>query len=329
MRLTIVLDTDDSEQPDDAKEKAMVDAMRIVKDWASHGAEKLGDAASNNPLTGRETKGVIQALLDKGNFNDNARDVKAKFERLNNLEGPIGGDSTDLGKKYDRSDAWKALKDDANSEHFNNFLLACRADIDEEQFQPINMIRQRPIVPGSDLHRLWQQGESGTEWNKLKDRIQGVTQYDESPEGERKEVPSAIFFNKAWIDEQRSRNPPFYAWTDELFSEVTDKDALTTFAKKGEGVKDSKGRDLHIRPADALYDKSFHRSLFHELFHLKAFGDMHDDESDDSHGAYGFANNAELQNRENPDLLTIIATNIELVKSNGYIVGLDGSAKKK
>ncbi|KAL9110256.1 MAG: hypothetical protein Q9227_005163 [Pyrenula ochraceoflavens] len=265
IRLTIELDTDDSDRPDDAKEKAMVGAMKIVKDWASHGAEKLGDAANNNPLAGRETKGVAQALLDKGNFNNNAKDVKAKFELLNNLEGPIGGESTDPDKKYDRSDAWKALQDDASSDHFNNFLLVCRADIDDEPFEPYDRVRQRPIAREGDLHSLWQQGESGTKWNDLKNRIQAVTQYDESPEGDRKKVPSAIFFNKAWIDEQRSRNPPFSAWTDQLFSDVTKKDALTTFAEKGKGEKDSQGRDLDIRPADALYTKSFYRNLFHEV----------------------------------------------------------------
>lgn len=185
---------------------------------------------------------------------------------------------------------------------------------------------------------------SGTKWNDFQGtKIQAVTEKDESPEGERKKIPQVIYFNSAWIAEQKSRDPPFSAWTDQLFKDVIKRDALTTFAAKGKG-KAPGGGDVDVRPVDALLSASFHRNLFHEvrrfyrmsfcrrwaksaiqLFHLKTFGDM----KDDPNGAYNYGANSDIQNRENPDLLAIIAVVIELVKTQGYIVRSDGAVKKK
>jgi hypothetical protein len=49
---------------------------------------------------------------------------------------------------------------------------------------------------------------------------------------------------------------------------------------------------------------------------------------DDPNGAYNFGFNAKIQNRENPDLLAIIAVNIELLKEWKYAVGEDGQVNK-
>jgi hypothetical protein len=114
-------DTDANGGQDRQLESDMVRAMQVVKAWASKGAKKLGDAANANFLTGgTETKKVVKGLLGRGDFSSNANDIKAKFERLENLEGPIGGDASDNNKKYDASEAWKKLEKD--DKHYQNFV---------------------------------------------------------------------------------------------------------------------------------------------------------------------------------------------------------------
>lgn len=97
-----------------------MEAFEVVQAWASKGAQKLGDAASGDG--GKETRSVVEPLIGKGDFAANANDVKAKFEKFATLDGPVGGDSTDPNKKFDQSDAWLALANDDNDEHFNNFV---------------------------------------------------------------------------------------------------------------------------------------------------------------------------------------------------------------
>lgn len=58
------------------------------------------------------------------------------------------------------------------------------------------------------------------------------------------------------------------------------------------------------------------------MFHLTAFGRM----IDDTAGAYLWVNNVKNKNRENPDLLAIIAAVIELLNKEGtrYKVSEEG-----
>lgn len=153
-------------------------------------------------------------------------------------------------------------------------LLVCRPNIVHDGFWPADMIRMRQITENSDLYKLWQQGESGDTWEELGDalwqkkewRIQAVTAYDDIPGITRHNIPSVIYFNKAFIEQQRSRDPPFSSWSKELFADVSKKDAVKRYKEKGKG-KAEDGTDAEHCPADALYESSFHRCLFHEVCH--------------------------------------------------------------
>jgi hypothetical protein len=138
--------------------------------------------------------------------------------------------------------------------------------LEEGDFDMYDKIRKYPVALNSLLHELWEQGQSGKKWNEIEgEKINAVTVADlVEPEDERRFIPAAIYFNPSWIEEQKSRDPPFSAWTDDLLAQVSRKDAMVTFAEKGKG-KAKDGGDVDIRPIDALLGPSFHRNLFHEV----------------------------------------------------------------
>lgn len=63
------------------------------------------------------------------------------------------------------------------------------------------------------------------------------------------------------------------------------------------------------------------------MFHLTAFGRM----ADDGNGAYLWVNNVNRKNRENPDLMAIIAVVIELLNREGgqYTVSEEGKVSPR
>jgi hypothetical protein len=213
-------------------------------------------------------------------------------------------------------------------------LIVCQPELeDEDAFHLDDQIRQCPTNSGSDLAKLWNQ--RNMDWHKIgKNRMSAVTEADaeDPPTGDRAQIPSAIYLSPALLRWQRSKG--FVAWTDEIIEEVTKPGA-------GKAFKD-KSPEEDLRPVDKLYIESLERLMFHEvrafrcrqgahgsvltesqLFHLRAFGNMFDEGK-----AYGLANNRADQNKENPDYLAIIATNIYLLKDKNLVVNKEGEVTK-
>ncbi|SPO03137.1 uncharacterized protein DNG_05819 [Cephalotrichum gorgonifer] len=301
---------------------AINETVHIVKAWADRGAKKIDDSISFNPLIGQATKDALKPLIGRGNYKDNAKDIRDKFKKLATLEGPIGKDGDARGR-YEQSNAWKSLQE--NNDHYLDFVIVCRPEltIRKGDFNPLgapyDMVRLTQLYKGADLEVMILQEKDPGKWDELAQRLQAVTTRDRDLSEVRLHVAETITFHPLWIKTQMDKG--FEGWTQEIFDQATAANAAEILKEK------SKKNQQDLRPVDILLDASFARNMFHEMFHLTAFGRM----SDDIAGAYWWANNIELQNRENPDLLAIIAVVIELLNREGsqYKISADGTVSQR
>ncbi|SPO07057.1 uncharacterized protein DNG_09751 [Cephalotrichum gorgonifer] len=321
---------DDNEMAD-----AMVSTMATVMAWASRGAEMLDSSLNPLSIKGRTTKRAMESLIDIGDYKTQAEDIRNRFRQIATLEGPIGkGDSGTA--RYDGSTAWTDLG--GNNQHYWDFLLVCRPDlgttqtIDGLQTVPFDNIRQYRLFPNAPLQQIANEGNGADgQWMALTGgRIQAVTQRDltNPPQGDRGRIPQTINFHPLWLKYLREKK--FEGWSAGKFTQVTATNALEAFRVQSDLKNQGKGPGepkVDIRPIDSLLDASLVRNLFHELFHLDAFGGMLDQNT----GAYGWVNNINDKNHQNPDFFAIVAAIIELLFRDGdqYKVTAEGEVKKK
>ncbi|KAF2703710.1 hypothetical protein K504DRAFT_463174 [Pleomassaria siparia CBS 279.74] len=318
--------TKDGQGDDNDLATAMINAVSTSKAWAHTGSEKL--KGSTIPFIGKTTKDAMKPLMSKGNYGDNVKVLAALFDKLDELEGPIG-QNADAGGRYDASTAWTSLAQ--NDNHYLDFLIVCRPSLVDRRvvgsftLLPYDVIRDNQLMNEKAGLKVMTEQEDDTavgDWTNIQgNRLQAITSVDDDNErtGDRVYIPETITFHPLWLKYQRDQG--FSGWTDQLFADVTDKRAVQVFKDKGK----AKGND-NVVPMDALLDSSFVRNIFHEFFHLSAFGGMADDIGD----AYGWVNNVNNQNYNNPDFLAIVATVIELLYRKGpkYKVSADGAVRK-
>ncbi|KAH8693475.1 hypothetical protein GQ44DRAFT_635012 [Phaeosphaeriaceae sp. PMI808] len=284
-------------------ENAMIDAVNTAKKWASQGSEKL---KFSKGIFGLPLKFALIPLLNMGKYSDNADDVIAKFDELAKIEGPIGK-TADASGRYTASKAWKdAINTD---EGYKNFIIVCRPDLEDRPQAwhplgplPYDRIRETQLRNAGADHKVLTNQEDDPnigDWDKIPgNKIRAFVTVDNGER--RKHIPETITFHPLLIKREKARG--FAGWTPELFAEITDKSAVRNFAERGE----AKGYK-NVTPMDGLLEESLVKTMFHEFFHLSAFGGMKDDKD-----AYGWYNNVQNQNHQNPDYFAIIAAVIEL-----------------
>ncbi|KAK2024427.1 hypothetical protein LX32DRAFT_697166 [Colletotrichum zoysiae] len=299
--------------------EAIIKSVNEAKAWANRAASKIGDSLIPFLFTSK-TKSALVHLVGNSNYRDNAKEVRARLKKMEDLEGPVGRNADRQGRYY-KSQAWVDLE--SKDDHFNNFVIVCRPEIPMVESPsggpfdvPYDEVRKKYLFASHVLQEFLAQEESealGGDWEKIPPpRTMALTQLDIKeadglPEGGRKRVPEAIYFHPLWIKFQRSRN--FGGWSEDDFAEVTRFDALEEFKRRGAAQNPA----VDVRPVDRLLSRSFTANVLHELFHLTYFGQMLDANS----GAYGWANNVKNNDRQNPDLYAIIGAVIELRNRDG------------
>ncbi|KAH0439392.1 hypothetical protein CcaCcLH18_02869 [Colletotrichum camelliae] len=307
---------DDNELAD-----AMIKSVNDAKAWAKRAASKI--SLSILPLGGLPTKIAIGPLVGLDNYNTAAKEIRDRFKKIEDMEGPVGANGDELGR-YGQSRAWINLEN--SEEHFNDFIITCRPEIVTVPDpaggpfdKPYDVVRKYYMFQPHTLEKFIEQedsGEIGGDWEKVPaPRTLAITQRDAPPTEGRKRIAESINFHPLWIKFQRSRN--FGGWIEDDFTEVTKFNALEDFKRRGA----AKNPPVDIRPMDGLLSKSLTANMLHEFFHLSYFGNMLD-----AQNAYGWMNNVKNNDRENPDLYAIIGAVIELMSRDGqkYSVSAEG-----
>lgn len=125
---------------------------------------------------------------------------------------------------------------------------------------PYDLVRQKQYYSNDvDLKVLLQQENSAGDWeNIVGKRIQAFTAVDATDKSRRLNVAESITFHPLAVKMERERK--FNGWNQALFEEVTHEDAAKVFEEKGK----ARGVD-NVVPADAVFQASFGRTVFHEV----------------------------------------------------------------
>ncbi|KAF4827241.1 hypothetical protein CGCTS75_v008272 [Colletotrichum tropicale] len=305
---------------------AMIKSVNDAKAWAKRAASKitLSTLPGIGQITGLPTKLAIAPLVGGlENYNTAAKEIRDRFNKIADMEGPVGSDGDKLGR-FGQSRAWIDLGN--SDKHFNDFIITCRPEIVTVPDpaggpfdKPYDVVRKYHMFQPHTLEKFLEQENSeeiAGDWEKVPTpRTMAITQRDAPPTGGRKRIAESINFHPLWIKFQRSRN--FGGWLEDDFTEVTKPDALEDFKSKGAAKKPP----VDTRPMDGLLSKSLTANMLHEFFHLSYFGNMLD-----APNAYGWMNNVKNNDRENPDLYAIIGAVIELMNRDGqkYSVSAEG-----
>ncbi|RYP49894.1 hypothetical protein DL769_011026 [Monosporascus sp. CRB-8-3] len=109
--------TKDDSGDDNDLAQAIIDSVESAKKWANRATSKIGDSVDIIPGHGKATKDAIRPLLGSGDYATAAKDVRDRFKKVADLDGPIGKGGDALGR-YDGSQAWRDLEISDNH-HFN------------------------------------------------------------------------------------------------------------------------------------------------------------------------------------------------------------------
>ncbi|KAF4900132.1 hypothetical protein CGCFRS4_v003519 [Colletotrichum fructicola] len=305
---------------------AIIQSVNNAKAWVKRAASKitLSTLPGISQITSLPTKLAIAPLVSGlENYNTTAKEIRDRFNKIADMEGPVGSDGDKLGR-FGQSRAWIDLGN--SDKHFNDFIITCRPEIVTVPDpaggpfdKPYDVVRKYHMFQPHTLEKFIEQENSeeiGGDWEKVPTpRTMAITQRDAPPTGGRKRIAESINFHPLWIKFQRSRN--FGGWIEDDFTEVTKPDALEDFESKGAAKK----HPVDTLPMGGLLSKSLTANMLHEFFDLSYFGNMLD-----APNAYGWMNNVKNNDRENPDLYAIIGAVIELMNRDGqkYSVSAEG-----
>ncbi|KAF5676108.1 hypothetical protein FHETE_2235 [Fusarium heterosporum] len=294
-----------------AYKEGLIKAMEIAKSRSAFCASKLReiDAMNHrNPLYGAPDTALPICATEADVL------LQERYEMFGELEGPIGKDSG-----FADSDEWRGR----NNPFQTDFVLYCAPDLSEREvplngMQPWDNARQRILAPDNALILIQRDIDAGT-WADPEKKAEAVT-FRAPPTlitgEEAARIPNTITFNPIWLNHRMQEGGLFAS--DESLEKMTKKGALAE-------LKKSWKPNARATPVDTMIE-DLSVTLLHEMFHTHAFGGYSDLPNNDV--AYNWMNNIEHKEKDNPELIAIIALIFDLKQNKKVTVNKDGEMKK-